>query len=271
MAVLQKNLTLRRSAIFAAGIGIVIAAAFLLRSAWLEDRLLRADPNMIPSNPALFAFAVRHGASVFSDRCSGCHGTNGQGNPDIGAANLKDADWLYGEGRPDQIEKTVTYGVRAYNSKTWNLAVMPAFARDKPSRLNPDLHPLSPRDIRDLVELILSVEKRPYDSDARVRGKEIFRARGGCDDCHGFDAKGDPAIGAPNLTDAIWLRGNGSRGAIYKTIAHGLEGICPAWSGHLSPASIREVALYVYTLSHRRVSRADASPPRSSATHPQAG
>jgi cytochrome c oxidase cbb3-type subunit 3 len=251
LAALRRLFTTRRAIALAAAI-VVIAIGLFLRSTWIEKRLLQANSNLIPGDPVLLAFAIRHGASVFASRCAACHGNDGRGDSQTGTPNLSDLDWLYGEGRPDQIEQIITYGIRAHNSKTWNLAEMPAFGRAVPSKTNPGLHPLSPAEIRDVVELILSVEKRPADWAARQRGEQIFKGRGGCDDCHGFDAKGDTSIGAPNLSDNIWLTGNGSRATIVRTITHGLNGVCPAWFGRIGPTAIREVSLYVYALSHRR-------------------
>jgi cytochrome c oxidase cbb3-type subunit 3 len=94
------------------------------------------------------------------------------------------------------------------------------------------------------------LEGRPSDPGARERGAKIFKGPAGCDDCHGTDAQGDAAIGAPNLTDNVWLYGDGSRKAIFRTIGYGLQGVCPAWFGKLSAASIRETSLFVYMLSH---------------------
>jgi len=111
--------------------------------------------------------------------------------------------------------------------------------------------PLSPGDIHDVASYLLSFREQQADSAAVQRGKQIFydTNKGVCTDCHGSDAKGDSAIGAPDLTDAIWLRGDGSRQSIEDTIAHGLAGRCPAWITELSPETIRAVAVYVYSTS----------------------
>jgi cytochrome c oxidase cbb3-type subunit 3 len=69
-----------------------------------------------------------------------------------------------------------------------------------------------------------------------------------CYDCHGDDAKGDSAIGAPDLTDADWLWGDGSADSIRAAITHGMAGQCPAWIDRLSPASIRALAVYVHSM-----------------------
>jgi cytochrome c oxidase cbb3-type subunit 3 len=76
----------------------------------------------------------------------------------------------------------------------------------------------------------------------------LFQQRGGCWDCHSRDAQGDAAIGAPNLRDSTWLRGNGSRADISRIIREGLHGVSPAFRGRLEPASARAVAVYVASL-----------------------
>jgi cytochrome c oxidase cbb3-type subunit 3 len=78
----------------------------------------------------------------------------------------------------------------------------------------------------------------------------VYSDKGGCYDCHARDARGDGAIGAPNLTDSIWLYGDGGARWIYDSIAYGRAGVMPAWADRLSPAQVRAVSLYVYSLSH---------------------
>ena len=85
---------------------------------------------------------------------------------------------------------------------------------------------------------------------AAERGRLIYAGRGACYDCHSPDARGDSAIGAPNLTDDIWLYG-GTREAIIDTLEHGRGGSCPAWSQRLAARAVRELAVYVHSLSRR--------------------
>ncbi len=110
------------------------------------------------------------------------------------------------------------------------------------------------RDIHDVATYLLAFRKPQEDSAAAQRGRQIFfdTNKGVCNDCHGSDAKGDSAIGAPDLTDAIWLRGDGSRQSIEDSIAHGLVGHCPSWAAELSPDTIRAIAVYVYAASSNR-------------------
>jgi cytochrome c oxidase cbb3-type subunit 3 len=235
--------------LLAASAGLIIAV--LAHVSGLEGGLLRADPDGIPGNPALMQFARGRGESLFVAHCAGCHGTRGQGDTARGIPVLSDGDWLYGTGSVSDIEQVVKYGIRSYHPKAWNLAVMPAYATATPSPRDDKISPLSPGDIRDLVEFLFRKQGRGADGAAADRGAALF-TRGGCYDCHAADARGDSAIGAPNLTDGITLYGDGSRAALALSIAYGRHGICPAWVARISPAGIREVALFVYSLSHPR-------------------
>ena len=215
-----------------------------------ESSLLRADPDSLPSNPKLMAIALRRGEPLFQVHCESCHGPAGKGDPQRGVPDLTDSDWLYGTGRVADIQQTVTYGIRSYNPRGWNLAVMPAYATPQPSRSNGKILPLSPGDIRDLIELLYYQQGRSADPEATVRGSALYYGRGGCYDCHAYDIKGDSAIGAPNLSDRITLYGDGSKAALYDSIAAGRQGICPAWVGRMSAVELLEASLYTYSLSH---------------------
>jgi cytochrome c oxidase cbb3-type subunit 3 len=129
---------------------------------------------------------------------------------------------------------------------------MPAFATAHPYNLYA-LSSLGPGEIADVTTYVLSFQQRQTDTAAVERGKRIFRDtnKGNCTDCHGSDAKGDSAIGAPDLTDAIWLRGDGSRQSIEDSIAYGLAGRCPAFTTELSPVTVRAIAVYVHSVSTR--------------------
>jgi len=217
------------------------------RAAQFNALLLRSDGDSIPSMPSVMARASGRGAQVFAIRCATCH-TDGRGNTATGVPDLTDADWLYGSGRISEIEKIVRDGIRASRPNTWNLAIMPAYARAHPSA-DAKIRPLPPGDIRDLVEYLMYLKGQPADQAALSRGAALYSGSGGCYDCHTPDAKGDPAIGAPDLTDRITLYGTGDRQSLFNSIAYGHGGICPGWRGILSSLQIREVALYVYSLN----------------------
>jgi cytochrome c oxidase cbb3-type subunit 3 len=170
---------------------------------------------------------------------------------------LTDDEWLYGTGQVIDIERVIDYGIRSHHPKAWNLAIMPAFGRPRPSAADAKINPLAPPQIRDLIEFIFHEQGRDADSAASARGASLYQGAGGCYDCHSTDLRGDSAIGVPNLIDKITLYGDGSRQALFMSIANGRQGVCPARVGQIGPAGIRELALYVYSLSHSVGSKHD--------------
>jgi cytochrome c oxidase cbb3-type subunit 3 len=174
---------------------------------------------------------------------------NGRGDRDWGIADLADHDWLYGTGGVGEIEWTIRHGIRAHDPRTWKLASMPAFGTPRPYAAY-RIDPLSPDDIRDVVEYLVSLRGQDADMAAAKRGSVIYQNKGQCFDCHATDARGDSSIGAPNLTDKVNLYGDGGRKSLVDTITQGRAGICPAWESRLTSLELREVALYVYSLSH---------------------
>jgi cytochrome c oxidase cbb3-type subunit 3 len=231
-------------------LSVLICAAVFAENSYLEGKLLRADPDALPADATLLRFAVSRGEPMFTAHCAACHGVSGSGDPVKETPNLTDGDWLHGTGRVTDIERVIDFGIRSRNSRAWNLAIMPAYARPKPNPADRNIQPLSPGDIADLIEFLMRKQGRDADVDAASRGAALFAGHAGCYDCHSLDAKGDSAIGAPNLTDGITLYGDGGRDALFMSIAYGREGVCPAWIQRLNPAGIRELALYVYTISH---------------------
>jgi cytochrome c oxidase cbb3-type subunit 3 len=227
-----------------------ITAAVLMHTSLLEGRLVRADPDTIPGNSALMGFARGRGEALFETYCAFCHGTRGEADSARGIPDLSDADWLYGTGSVSDIEQIIRYGIRSHHPKAWNLAIMPAYATLQPSARDDRIPALSPGNIRDLVEFLTREQGGSADAAAAQRGAALFGGAGGCYDCHAADAKGDTSIGAPNLTDRITLYGDGNREALWMSIAYGRRGSCPAWVTRINAAGIREVALFVYSLSH---------------------
>jgi cytochrome c oxidase cbb3-type subunit 3 len=235
-------------------------AVVLVHLSGVEGRLLRADPGAIPASAPLMSFARDRGEALFEARCAACHHTEGQGDPGRGVPNLSDGDWLYGSGSVSDIEQVIKYGIRSYHPKAWNLAIMPAYGTAQPSARDHKIAPLSPAEIRDLVEFLSGLQGRSADGAAAIRGAKLFATAGGCFDCHAADGKGDSAIGAPNLTDGITLYGDGSRESLSMSITYGRHGICPAWVARIRPAGIRELAVFVYSLSHPRSAAGAAAP-----------
>ena len=188
----------------------------------------------IKANPDLLNFVLANGKAAFANNCSPCHGRGAQGSP--GFPNLNDDKWLWG-GTLDQIYQTIMYGVRSGNDQA-HVSQMPKFGEDKL---------LTPEQINDAAEYVLSLSKLPHDAAAAERGNAVFHGDGGCLACHGDEGKGNQDFGAPNLTDNIWLYG-GTKAAIMHQIQTGHGGVMPAWISRLDPVTIKELALYVHSL-----------------------
>ena len=238
-----------RRLILAAALVLILAVVGVLYAQARTERahFLMVAADAVPGDPELLRYAMSHGPSAYAEHCASCHGAHLQGDSTRAVPNLVDHDWLYGTGRVSEIEHVILYGIRSGNSRGWDLAHMPAFASAHPYNLYA-LPSLGPDDIDAVTTYVLSFQHPQSDAAAVERGKRIFYdvARGNCIDCHGTDAKGDSAIGAPDLTDAIWLRGDGSRQSVADSIAYGLSGRCPAWIGELPPETIRALAVYVH-------------------------
>lgn len=224
----------------------VLAVRSVVANEALRRQFLVANPDGIPSDPGLLRYAESRGARGYAQHCADCHGADLKGDRSRSVPDLTDDDWLYGSGRIGEIERVVLYGIRSGDSKAQNLASMPAFATANPyPRYR--IEPLTPLELHDVTELLYSFQHpSEVDAAAVLRGTALFHGKGYCFDCHSDHAKGDSAIGAPNLTDAIWLYGDGSRTAISRSIGHGQGGVCPAWHGRLAPETIRAIAVYVH-------------------------
>ena len=239
----------RRVVILLVGIAAVIAVLDIgiwaaQRNA-IRARLMLANPDSIPGDGVLNRYALAVGRGGFAAHCASCHGRHLEGDRQLGIPNLADDDWLYGTGRVSEIERIILYGIRSGHPKAWNLASMPAYATPNPYKAY-KIEPLTPRDVNDVAAYLYAFQHKPSDPDAVARGAKVFSKTGQCFDCHGPDARGDPAIGAPDLTDATWLYGDGSLQSITLSIAYGRAGACPPWIGRLAPATIRAIAVYVH-------------------------
>ncbi|AVT74081.1 cytochrome c oxidase, cbb3-type subunit III [Rhodopseudomonas palustris] len=195
--------------------------------------LATASLEEIEKNPALLALARAKGKVVFGDNCAPCHGSGAAGGK--GFPNLNDDDWLWG-GSLEQIEKTIKYGARSGNDEG-HMGNMLAFGKD--GTLSKD----QIVQVANFVRSLSGQSTRPGVDLAA--GKQIFAEN--CVACHGEDAKGNPELGAPNLTDKIWLYG-GDEATIIETITNGRGGVMPAWIGRLDPTTIKAMAVYVHSL-----------------------
>lgn len=168
--------------------------------------------------------ARRMGERLFVTYCATCHGSDARGAR--GFPNLRDNNWLYG-GEPETIKQSIMNGRNG---------VMPAWE----SALGGEAG------VADVTEYVLSLSGRNVDEEAAARGKEKFQTL--CVSCHGADGTGNQALGAPNLTDNIWLYG-GSRARIMESIAKGRSGVMPPHGEFLGKDKVHLLAAYVYSLS----------------------
>lgn len=187
----------------------------------------------IEKEPEELAFAQAQGKAAFANNCAPCHGVGATGSK--GYPNLNDNDWLWG-GTLTQIHETIEYGVRSGNPKAHE-SQMPAFGRDKL---------LKPEEIAVVANYVRSLSGLPTRAGMDLAGgKKIFADN--CASCHGDDGKGNQQLGAPNLTDQIWLYGS-DQADIVDTIANGHGGVMPAWTGRLDPGTINALTVFVHTL-----------------------
>jgi cytochrome c oxidase cbb3-type subunit 3 len=197
-----------------------------IEAASLEDVLKDKD---------LLNFAVAGGRAVFNDTCAACHGVGGVGA--YGFPSLADDQWLWG-GTLEDIKTTVSYGVRNTNPNS-RQSEMPAFGGGDP---------LNDTQLNAVAEYVLSLSKNSKDPAAAAQGKDIF-TNNGCVACHGENGEGSTAMGAPALAAAAWLyKGKDQKVEIISQVKKPKHGSMPAWSERFDDATIKELAVYVYSL-----------------------
>lgn len=184
----------------------------------MYDRYLAMPIEEIASDPAV----RRMGMRMFGNNCAQCHGADARGG--YGFPNLTDDDWIYG-GDAKTIEATIVGGRQA---------AMPAWESV-----------IGDRGVEEVTAYVLALNNREPDPAMAEAGKQHFMTY--CVACHGPDAKGNPAMGAPNLTNGIWLYG-GSQSEIAHTIRAGRNGMMPSFKEQLGPEKIHILAAYVYGL-----------------------
>ena len=165
------------------------------------------------------------GERLFMNNCSQCHGSDARGSK--GFPNLTDSDWLHG-GTPANITETLTQG---------RIGQMPPMAAAVGTA----------DDVKNVANYVLSLSNSPHDSVRANLGKSKFTA---CAACHGMDGKGNQALGAPNLTDDIWLHGYGEA-AVIAMVNNGKVNQMPAQGEKLTPGQIKVLTSYVWGLSNQ--------------------
>ncbi|MFG6449460.1 cytochrome-c oxidase, cbb3-type subunit III [Roseateles sp. BYS180W] len=169
--------------------------------------------------------AMGIGERLFANNCASCHGSDARGSKSF--PNLTDKDWLWG-GEHENIMQTITQGRQG---------VMPPMAAAVGSA----------QDVKNLANYVLSLSGSPHNSIAAQLGKSKFAA---CAACHGPDGKGNTAMGAPNLTDKVWLHGWGEE-AVISMINNGKTNVMPEHGSRLSPEQVRVLGAYVWSLSNK--------------------
>jgi len=199
----------------------------------MMDKLTAASVTEIANDPQLTDFARALGRPAFADNCAPCHGAGGGGAK--GYPNLNDDDWLWG-GKLEGIEQTIRHGARS-GDKDDHEGNMPAFGRDGILKAN---------EISAVADYVRSLSGLPTERGIDLAlGKKTFADN--CAVCHGEEAKGNREVGAPNLTDKIWLYGP-EKETIMQGIRNGRGGTMPAWNGRLSEPTIKALTVYVYSL-----------------------
>jgi cytochrome c oxidase cbb3-type subunit 3 len=187
----------------------------------LYAKFANQDVKVLAADPQARAIGER----LFLTNCAQCHGSDAGGGK--GFPSLRDNDWLYG-GEPENIKASITDGRRG---------VMPPLGAA-----------LSQEDIWNAAHYVMALSKQLHNAERAEKGKAVFQTI--CAACHGPEGKGNPAIGAPNLTDGIWLYG-GSEKTIIETITGGRTNAMPAHRELLEPDRIHLLTAYVYGLSRR--------------------
>jgi cytochrome c oxidase cbb3-type subunit III len=199
----------------------------------LADKLAAASLQEIASDPLLNDFARAQGRPAFAENCAPCHGAGGGGGR--GYANLNDDDWIWG-GSLEEIAQTIRHGIRSADADSRQGAAMPAFGRDGI---------LKRADVDNVADYVRSLAGLPVAANANLAaGKKVFADN--CAVCHGDAGKGKRELGAPNLSDAIWLYG-ADKAAIAEGVWNGRGGVMPAWAGRLDDATIKALAIYVHS------------------------
>jgi cytochrome c oxidase cbb3-type subunit 3 len=184
------------------------------------DKYAAMDMKAVAADPE----AREIGQRLYLNYCAQCHASDARGGR--GFPNLADRDWLYG-GEPEAIKTTILNGRQG---------MMPALAAA-----------LGAEGTKDVAHYVLSLSGKTHDELRAGRGKELFAQN--CAACHGPEGKGNAAVGAPNLTDEVWLYGGGES-TIVETITKGRNGHMPAWKDFLGEPKTHILAAYVWGLSN---------------------
>jgi len=188
----------------------------------MRDRYLALPVEEIAGDPAVRKMGMR----MFANNCAQCHGADAKGR--YGFPNLTDDDWIFG-GDPATIKATLENGRQA---------VMPAWGSI-----------IGDKGVTDVTRYVLSLNGRDVDEAQIAAGETVYQTY--CVACHGAEGLGNPALGAPNLTNGVWLYG-GSEEQLAHSIRAGRNGMMPAFKDTLSEDKIHIISAYVYGLNQQQ-------------------
>lgn len=189
----------------------------------LFDKYLQMDLKAVAADKD----AMDMGKRLYLTYCMQCHGSDGRGSK--GFPNLTDSDWLWG-GEPEQLVATIAEG---------RTGMMPPYGGNEEAVGGE-------AGAKEVAHYVRSLSGLAHDSLLATKGKEKFEAA--CAACHGPDGTGMHALGAPNLTDKIWLYGS-SEATIVETITKGRQNTMPAWKEFLGDGKVHVLSAYVLGLS----------------------
>ncbi|MHA7874179.1 cytochrome-c oxidase, cbb3-type subunit III [Roseivivax sp.] len=195
----------------------------------LRQALVETELAALPEDPALHRFAVQAGGALFRNNCSQCHGAGAAGAE--GYPNLLDDDWLWGGSR-EEIAYSIRHGIRSEEDPQSRFSQMPGFG--------------GILETSEIALLVDHVQALPGGADPLAGPGGALYAEN-CAACHGMAAEGNREMGAPNLSDAIWLYGSDDA-ALTRLIREGPYGVMPPWGARLGEDGVRALAAYVHQL-----------------------
>lgn len=207
--------------------------AHALARAPISQAIAAMPIERLDQNPQLMQAAIEGGRAAFKVHCVQCHGSGAAGSK--GYPNLNDDDWLWG-GDIKAIHYSIEHGIRNPDHDQTRFSAMPAFGRDGI---------LKSSEIADITAHVRTISGQQKANAAAQRGAKLFVDN--CAVCHGAEGYGDRKLGAPDLTDAIWLYG-GDAESIGATIANSRNGVMPRWGEKLDSVTVKMLAAYVHSL-----------------------
>lgn len=205
------------------------------RAVWL-NAVHAGSYEEVLADPALMAHVRDDGKRLFGDNCAVCHGTDARGGP--GFPDLADDDWLWG-GAPEVVSEIIRVGVNGAHPEA-RVSQMMAFGADGLLESNAVIA------VTDFVASLRDPDLSRRKAASVREGRAVFEAN--CAICHGPEARGNQALGAPDLADDASLHGH-DWGSIYTSVSGGRHGEMPAWEGRLTEAERKLLTVYVLDLA----------------------